>query len=207
MAVIANGTCGPNLTWELTQNGEFVIEGTGNMPYYTPGNTPWSSYASSIKSVSVGNGVTSVCDNAFRCKNLTNVTLGDSVESIGEYAFQYCYSLTNIVIPDSVTSIGNCAFEDCESLTSIIIPDSVTSIGHYIFDGCSSLTIYCEAASKPYGWSSLWNSYNCPVVWGYASEEPEEPTIPTKRFTRLYLEDTNITSNGKRWIKLQTTVQ
>ena len=81
--------------------------------------------------------------------------------------FYNCYSLTSVVIGDSVTSIGDRAFEDCSSLTSIVIPDSVTSIGESAFYGCDSLTIYCEAESKPIGWSYSWNYSNCPVVWDY----------------------------------------
>ena len=46
----------------------------------------------------------------------------------------------NITIPNSVTSIGNYAFYNYDSLTSVVIPDSVTSIGNYAFYNCSSLT-------------------------------------------------------------------
>ena len=48
--------------------------------------------------------------------------------------------MTNITIPDSVTSIGNHAFYGCSGLTSITIPGSVTSIGQSAFNGCSDLT-------------------------------------------------------------------
>ena len=92
-----------------------------------------------------------------------------SVTSIGEYAFLRCDSLTSIVIPDNITSIDEYAFLLCDSLTSITIGGSVTSIGDRAFGECSSLTIYCEAASKPNGWSSSWNGdkwdYCPPVVW------------------------------------------
>jgi hypothetical protein len=47
--------------------------------------------------------------------------------------------LQNITIPNSVTSIGKGAFYGCESLQSIDIPSSVTSIGDNAFLGCSSL--------------------------------------------------------------------
>ena len=116
--------------------------------------------------------VTSIGDWAFSgCNNLTEIVIPDSVTSIGDYAFHYCSSLTKIVIPDSITSIGDCAFRGCYSLTEIVIPDSVASIGDYAFSGCSSLTIYCETESKPDGWDSDWNYTDCPVIWGYKSED------------------------------------
>ena len=87
--------------------------------------------------------------------------------SIGRSAFDNCSSLTSVEIGDSVTGIGNYAFSGCSSLTSVEIPDSVTSIGSSAFSGCSRLTIYCEAKSKPSGWSSFWNDDDCPVKWGY----------------------------------------
>ena len=65
--------------------------------------------------------------------------------------------LTSITIPNSVTSIGYCAFYDCSSLTSITIPNSVTSIGDYAFYGCSSLKSvkvankYCYDYFKNFG--------------------------------------------------------
>jgi len=64
------------------------------------------------------------------------VTIPNSVISIGNDAFEYCTSLTSVTIPDSVISIDDNAFEGCTSLTSITIPDSVTSIGNSAFLGC-----------------------------------------------------------------------
>ena len=95
---------------------------------------------------------------------------GSVCESIANSAFAYCTSLTSVVIGENVTSIGDYAFRDCISLTSVVIPDSVTSIGEWAFYDCSKLTIYCEASSKPSGWSYYWNSSNRPVVWGYVVE-------------------------------------
>ena len=82
----------------------------------------------------------------------TEYTLPNSVTSIGEYAFAWCYSLTSVTIPDSVTVIGYEAFYYCYSLTSITIPDSVTTIGNYAFYYCRSLKkVYCKAVTPPAG--------------------------------------------------------
>ncbi|MDD6526571.1 MAG: leucine-rich repeat domain-containing protein [Oscillospiraceae bacterium] len=100
-----------------------------------------SSYRPNIKFITIGNSVTSIGNYAFSgCTGLTSVTIGDGVTSIGNSAFSDCTGLTSITLPDSVTSIGKFAFSDCTGLTSITIPDSVTSICGWAFDNCSSLT-------------------------------------------------------------------
>ena len=100
-----------------------------------------SSYRPNIKSVTIGNSVTSIGSCAFYyCSGLTSITIPDSVTSIGSSAFSGCSGLTSVTIPDSVTSIGSSAFRDCSGLTLITIPDSVTSIGSSAFRDCSGLT-------------------------------------------------------------------
>ena len=85
--------------------------------------------------------VTSIGKEAFAfCRNLTSITIPDSVTTIDEEAFYHCDNLTSVAIGASVTTIGYMAFESCDNLTSVVIPDSVTSIFPYAFDSCDNLT-------------------------------------------------------------------
>ena len=93
-----------------------------------------------VTDLTIPDSVTTVGGWAFSgCSSLTSVTIPDSVTTIGRWAFRSCDSLTSVTIGDSVTSIGEEAFRSCASLTSVTIPDSVTTIGRYAFQGCSSL--------------------------------------------------------------------
>lgn len=58
------------------------------------------------------------------------------VTQIGEDAFDKCRNLTSVTIPNSVTQIGENAFNECSSLTSVTIPSSVTKIGYGVFSSC-----------------------------------------------------------------------
>ena len=91
--------------------------------------------------VTIPDSVASIGSSAFyNCSGLTSVTIPDSVTSIGDSAFHKCSGLTSVTIPNSVTSIGDYAFSWCDGLTGMAISDGVTSIGAYAFRGCSGLT-------------------------------------------------------------------
>jgi hypothetical protein len=95
----------------------------------------------SATDITIPDSVTTIGDRVFRnIENIISVTIPDSVISIGNSAFYGCSGLTSITIPDSVTSIGSSAFSGCSELTSITIGNSVTSIGNSAFSGCSELT-------------------------------------------------------------------
>ncbi|MBN1462008.1 MAG: leucine-rich repeat domain-containing protein [Armatimonadetes bacterium] len=74
------------------------------------------------------------------CAGPISLTLPDSLDAIGEYAFGGCTSLSSVTIPDSVREIRGSAFEGCTGLASIVIPPSVVDIGGGAFKGCTSLT-------------------------------------------------------------------
>ncbi|GAB6394285.1 MAG: leucine-rich repeat protein [Bacteroidales bacterium] len=112
------GADGNNLTWSLdTGSGVLTISGSGAMADYNWNGAPWYSRRSLIQTATIGNSVT----------------------SIGMWAFSGCSSLTRVTIPKSIVSIGWHAFDGCSGLKSITIPNSVARIGEGAFDGCTGL--------------------------------------------------------------------
>ena len=93
----------------------------------------------SLKTLNITGG-NSINSNAFNgCSSLTNITIPNSVTSIGYGAFLNCNSLTSVNLPNGITSIGDLAFYSCYNLISITIPSSITSIGKQAFQGCYNL--------------------------------------------------------------------
>ena len=159
---IASGTCGDNLTWELTADSVLTISGTGTMTNYSSSSSraPWYSNRSFIKSVVIEEGVTSIGNYAFNaCSGLASATIPNSVTSIGSYAFYGCSSLTSATIPNSVTSIGSSAFNGCTGLTSVTIGNSVTSIGSSAFYGCTNLKTVSNNSSLEFTLGATSNGY------------------------------------------------
>ena len=114
-----------------------------------PANTfSWSYEMTTFDELKFFTGLKSIGDGAFNyCANMTNITLPNSVTTIGKEAFRHC-RLNSINLPNSLTTIGEAAFEYGGTFTDITIPESVTSIGPRAFYGCSITNL-------------TWNARNC----------------------------------------------
>lgn len=84
--------------------------------YYSKGNGKGLFYDCPLESLYLGRDLSykSTSDYGYspfyNKKNLTSLTIGNSVTSIKSYTFSGCAGLTSITIPNSVTSIGDYAF-------------------------------------------------------------------------------------------------
>ena len=167
-----------------TNNNTLYIDGNSNMVTH-----PWTSEAnySSITSVVIGNGVTSICGNAFKqCPNLTSASIASTVTSIDNQAFSECgkletvtftdadnsqltiirpnafancVKLSSITIPKGVGEIGQFAFVCCSALVSATLPSTLSTMGVHVFRDCTSLaSVFCLASTPPTGGSNMFNS-------------------------------------------------
>ncbi len=152
------GACGDNLEWVLYDSGDFIITGTGDMYEYGYFSTPWYYYDDKITTVTLPDGLTSICDNAFRSFSVVkSITIPDTVTRIGSGAFSFWYDLTSVSIPDSVEIIEDESFAYCDQLKSVDIGSGVTCFGDEespsinVFEACASLeTITVDPDNKAY---------------------------------------------------------
>ena len=111
-------------------SGTYIFQGTNN----STSSIAFVNFSDTKPDVKIGNTVTSIGNYAFAsCNGLQSIKIPASVTSIGNYAFLGCNGLQSIQIPSSLTSIGNNAFASCNGLQNITIPASVTSIGSSAF--------------------------------------------------------------------------
>ena len=96
--------------------------------------------------VVVPDGVQEIADNVFEAKPVTRVTLPDSVEYIGRYAFANCQVLTSVNLPGSVKEISDYAFYNT-AIESVEIPESVSIIWDRAFANNAYLTSVKLSAS------------------------------------------------------------
>lgn len=102
-APLGSGLCGDGVVWILYGDGTFTLsytgEGTGKMDdysEYTP--SAWVNLRRQIRKLIVGPGVTSIGSYTFYdyCEQLTEVTISEDVERVGEAAFRRANALTDV---------------------------------------------------------------------------------------------------------------
>ncbi len=163
--IIDRGQCGENVYWEMTEDGELIIFGDGDMYHseysdgivlkagFPVGKNHWDN--TKVTHVSFEGNVTSIGNCAFggtiienmdgsitdtRCKNLKTITLPNTITTIGSYAFCECFNLEEIHFSDNLKNISYAAFLGCSKLKTDNISDSVENIAQRAFEGCISGT-------------------------------------------------------------------
>lgn len=112
------------------------VTSIGDMAFY---------YCIHLTSISIGKNVETIYHETFDFCNLKKVEINSSAIVSKDYQltslnYYFDYQVEEYIIGESIKSIGNYAFFGCEKLKAVSIPNSVTSIGDYVFRGCSALT-------------------------------------------------------------------
>lgn len=109
-----------------------------------------------LTTVTLPDTLQSIGDYAFNgCSKLTTVNIPAGVTEIGMFAFRYCSMLENIQLPAGLQTIGAQAFNQCSALTSINIPEGVTEIGMYAFLEAGLTSVHIPASMQLLDYSAF----------------------------------------------------
>lgn len=90
----------------------------------------------------IPSGTTEIAGYAFSGSSLSDVTIPESVTSIGDHAFSSVKNITSIVIPEGVTSFGDAVFTGATGLEEVTLPSTLKVIPFSTFYGCTSLATF-----------------------------------------------------------------
>lgn len=86
--------------------------------------------ANKVTSLTIPNGVRSLCDSAFfQMTSITEAVIPSSVTYMGETVFSNCHKLETLEFQNAPTSIPGGFVSDCENLVALNIPSTVTKLG------------------------------------------------------------------------------
>lgn len=70
---------------------------------------------------------------------LKELTIGETVQLVGKYAFKGCTGIEDLYVPDGVGTIALEAFYGCSGLTSLRLSENLISLAERAFASCTSL--------------------------------------------------------------------
>lgn len=116
-----------------------------------------------IWNISIPSTVASIGQYAFASTRLKSISFTEqsNLQSIAQYAFQYCSSLQEFKMPSTVTFVGQDAFRGCTSLHSLWFSDGITTINSSVCYDCTQLSsLHLPANLVVIGRRAFYNNYN-----------------------------------------------
>ncbi|MBQ5976651.1 MAG: leucine-rich repeat protein [Oscillospiraceae bacterium] len=161
---VCDSQVGPNVFWSIDASGTLTLTGTGPTWDYSTSSLPGYYYISlSVKSLTVGEGITTIGKNLFEdLDQLTSVSLPDTLTTISSTAFASCGVLSSITIPKSVTTIGASAFSNCKKLTEVRFLGHAPTIASTAFNNVTATVYYFPV----YSWTEdKLQQYSGTLTW------------------------------------------
>lgn len=150
-------------------------------------------YCTSLKTLTLEDGIT--CVGGFNgCTALADVTLPNSVKTLGDHVFDGCSGLKTINLPEGLEVVGSYAFYNCKGLSNLSLPSSLKEIGDSGFrsssikfsgitlgaeteiklgsyainiSGATSLTLNKVTCDSEYSYGKMfYNAKNCTITLG-----------------------------------------
>ena len=140
---------------ELTSIGNYAFDSCPITSLDIPasvesiGNSAFYNRKGQLTSLTLHEGLKSIGSYAFssdysnyNCSPITiiQLTLPNSIVSIGKGAFKGWASIQELTLPTSLETIGELAFSSCEALKTVTFGTKVKSVGMGAFKGCNSIT-------------------------------------------------------------------
>jgi len=98
-----------------------------------------------LREIIIPDSVESIRFRAFtQCYNLRKVYWSDNITEIERDAFNQCARLKLNTLPKKIKKIGCCAFQECRKITEITIPKTVEEIENYAFVNTSLTSLTFE---------------------------------------------------------------
>ena len=106
----------------------------------------------SLKTVKGIENVKFINQRAFENCDITGVLNLKNAIAVSDYAFAKNKNISEITFGDDIQSIGACTFESNSGVTSVTVGSDTVKLGAYVFSGCSALTeININSAVIPTG--------------------------------------------------------
>lgn len=156
-----------------------------------------------LANITIPGGLTYWGETSFSGSSVTSVTIGHGITTIPIQAFYMCGGLTKVHIPNTVTTIKNSAFMQVGRHQKIVIPSSVTTIEYWAFRSSAVDAIYFCGSSLPQVGGIAFFQHNyaklyhlSTATFTYDSSVHNEMTIipktPSQMFDQMKLDNVSV---------------
>lgn len=153
-------------------------------------------YDDGFKAIVVANSTTTYSRDITIPGSVTYKGNSYQVTFIGNGVFSGCKDLTSVTIPNSVISIGNYAFYGCDVLDTVKVMSEIpVSITNSVFANRANTTLYVPAGSKTaYEASDYWQEFN---IVEYGTVAAKNITFADARAKALCVANWDTNSDGE----------